>query len=149
MKHTLPPCSRTEVRKAKEITPELCGQSLRACEEAARRIRAASDELASAWTALGAGLAAGVSATDLLRRRAWCNVLELRLKERAHELEDARQGVDQLWKELLLSRRAQELFGRLLPKDPGGCGADSGFSHLARTALSLAAERRAAARLKK
>ena len=70
-------------------------------------------------------------------------MLELRLKEQTHALEAARQVVDRLWEDMLLAKRARELFNRYLKKDAGEtAGAESGFSVLARTAIALAAEHR-------
>lgn len=83
-------------------------QALRACEEAAARVRNASAELASCWSLLGEELATGTEATELLRTRAWCNVLELRLKEHASALEEARHNMDAVWREMMLATRDRE-----------------------------------------
>src|SRR5215831_12861247 len=91
------------VRQAKCSRKQDCELAMRACETAAARVKAAGDELAACWTALCHEIASGVSPTDLLRKRAWCNVLELRLKEQAHALEDARLGVDALWDDMMLT----------------------------------------------
>lgn len=82
--------------------------ALRACEEAADGVRAAGQELADCWTLLGHELAAGSEATDVLRTRAWCNVLELRLKERTSALEEARHNVDAVWRDMMLATRDRE-----------------------------------------
>jgi flagellar biosynthesis chaperone FliJ len=50
---------------------------------------------------------------DLLRARAWCNVLELRVKERAAVLEKARLAVDAVWKELMIATNEREGMDRL------------------------------------
>jgi flagellar export protein FliJ len=86
---------------------------LRACEEAATRLQGASTELTGAWTRLSAELAAGTTGVDLLRARAWCNVLELRVKERATVLETARHSVDSAWKDLISATREREVMDRL------------------------------------
>jgi flagellar biosynthesis chaperone FliJ len=86
-------------------TPQHCADVLRACEEAASRMKSTSDELAACWSALRGEISAGVTGTDLLRRRAWCNVLELRLKEHAHALEEARRGIDAVWRAMTRSDR--------------------------------------------
>jgi flagellar biosynthesis chaperone FliJ len=86
-----------------------CEQALRQCEEAAALVKSASDELAECWTTLGREISTGVSARELLRRRAWCNVLELRLKERAHALEEARHSIDAVWKEMMQSAQGREM----------------------------------------
>jgi flagellar biosynthesis chaperone FliJ len=136
-------CHRRQVRQPKEFTKQDYEQVLGECEAAARRIKAASSELAAAWTALCGEMSSGVSATDLLRKRAWCNVLELRLKEQSHALEDARQVVDRLWDDMLLSRRARELFTRFLKNDAEGqVNAEAGVSLLSRAASAIAAEHR-------
>lgn len=83
-------------------------EALRACEEAAARVKSAGDELSSSWTALGRDLTSGVTAMELLRTRAWCNVLELRLKERTGILEKARIAVDAVWHEMLKATRDRE-----------------------------------------
>lgn len=75
--------------------------ALRKCEEASARLKSASEELAACWTALGMEIATGGTRTELLRRRAWCNVLELRLKEKAAVLEKARHGLDEIWNQIM------------------------------------------------
>jgi hypothetical protein len=95
--------------KAREGAKQNCEQALRTCEEAAAKVKSASDELAACWSTLGREISTGVSATELLRRRAWCNVLELRLKEKALALEEARHGVDAVWKEMLQAARGRDL----------------------------------------
>jgi flagellar export protein FliJ len=86
--------------------------ALRACEEAAAQVKAAGAELSACWGTLGRELSAGVAAIDLLRTRAWCNVLELRLKERAASLEKARLAVDAVWHEMTLATRDREALDR-------------------------------------
>lgn len=91
-------------------------EALQACEQAAVRLKTASDELANCWSALCDKLSNGVNATDLLRTRAWCNVLELRLKDRAHELETARQDVDVVWREMMMATRDREALDKFHDK---------------------------------
>ncbi len=105
------------IRERKERVKPNCEEAVRLCEEAAARIQAAGDELAACWTTLARELATGTSATGLLRKRAWCNVLELRLRERAHALEEARLGVDAVWQEIMNAVRSRELLNRLLRKN--------------------------------
>jgi flagellar export protein FliJ len=90
--------------------------ALRACETAAARVQAASEELTGCWQTLSKKLSSGVAATELLRARAWCNVLELRLRERATILEQARFAVDAVWHEMLLASRERESLDRLHDK---------------------------------
>jgi hypothetical protein len=116
---------------------------MRACEDAAARVKAAGDELAACWTALCREIAAGVSPTDLLRKRAWCNVLELKLKEQAHALEDARHAVDAVWNDLMLTARARQLFQRFVRKNSAeSLSPDESLPLLVRTASALAAAHR-------
>ncbi len=89
---------------------------LRACEDAAARVKAAGDELSASWTTLGKELGAGVTAMELLRTRAWCNALELRLKERTSVLEQARLAVDAVWQEMLNATRDREALDRYYKK---------------------------------
>ena len=112
------PTRRTRViRERKERVKPNCEQAIRQCEEAAARIKAAGDELAACWTTLARELSTSTSATGLLRKRAWCNVLELRLRERAHALEAARLAVDAVWQEIMQAVRSRELLNRLLRKN--------------------------------
>src|SRR5579884_3934405 len=90
--------------------------SLRICEEAAARVQSASQELMSCWRDLTGKLSAGVSAVEFLRARAWCNVLELRLKERTVALEQARLKVDAVWQEMLIATRDRESLDRFHDK---------------------------------
>ena len=90
--------------------------ALRVCEEAARRVQTASNELTISWHELTSKLSAGVSAVEFLRSRAWCNVLELRLKERTAALEQARLKVDAVWQEMLVATRDRESIDRFEEK---------------------------------
>jgi flagellar export protein FliJ len=90
--------------------------ALRVCEEAAARVQSASAELTACWTTLRDKMSAGVVGLELLRARAWCNVLELRLKERAAALEQARLGVDAAWKAMLQATREREALDRYRDK---------------------------------
>ena len=87
-------------------------ESLRICEESAARVELASHELITGWRDLTGKLSAGVSAVEFLRARAWCNVLELRLKERTAALEQARLKVDAVWQEMLSATRDRESLDR-------------------------------------
>jgi len=91
-------------------------ESLRFCEESAAHVEAASRELMTCWRDLTGKLAAGVSAMEFLRARAWCNVLELRLKERTAALEQARLKVDAVWQEMLIATRDRESLDRFHDK---------------------------------
>ncbi len=57
---------------------------------------------------------------ELLRARAWCNVLELRVKERAAALEQARRAVDAVWHELMLATQEREGLDRLQDRQKAG-----------------------------
>jgi flagellar export protein FliJ len=91
-------------------------ESLRFCEAAAGRVETASQELMTCWRDLTGKLSAGVSAVEFLRARAWCNVLELRLKERTAALEQARLKVDAVWQEMLIATRDRESLDRFQAK---------------------------------
>jgi flagellar protein FliJ len=99
--------------QAEQTTRERYATTLRACEDAAARVQKASVELTDCWTGLCEKLAAGVNSGELLRSRAWCNVLELRVKERAAVLENARHAVDAVWQELMIATREREGLDRL------------------------------------
>lgn len=88
-------------------------QIIRQCESAAVRVKTAGEELAACWTALGLEMSIGGTRTELLRRRAWCNVLELRLKEKAEQLEQARHALDEVWSEIMQLSRGKEIAPRL------------------------------------
>jgi flagellar protein FliJ len=100
-------------QQAEESARERYAATLRACEEAAARVQQASVELTECWAGLCQKLASGVNSGELLRARAWCNVLELRVKERATALEKARHAVDAVWQELMLATREREGLDRL------------------------------------
>jgi flagellar export protein FliJ len=87
-------------------------EALRACEEAALLLQATSDELAAGWTSLCSDLAAGVTATKLVRTRAWCNVLESRQKELSAALDRARRAMDDAWREMMRATRDREALDR-------------------------------------
>jgi flagellar export protein FliJ len=88
-------------------------EALQFCEAAAVSVQSASQELMTCWHELTGKLSSGVSAVEFLRARAWCNVLELRLKERTTALEQARLKVDAVWQEMLLATRDRESLDRL------------------------------------
>ncbi|HWI59276.1 MAG TPA: flagellar export protein FliJ [Bacillota bacterium] len=100
-------------RHKEQAAQEHYAKAVRACEAAAARVQATSTELSACWTTLCEQLAAGVAGADLLRTRAWCNVLELRLKERTAALEQARLAVDAAMRELMLAAREREALDRL------------------------------------
>jgi flagellar biosynthesis chaperone FliJ len=150
MKTTRHTHTSRRAHEKKERTKAQYEQSLRACESAAARIKTAGEELAASWTALCLEISTGVSSTELLRKRAWCNVLELRLKEQAQALEQARLGVDALWDEMMLAARARELFNRYLRKSASDSLTGSeNLPLLARTASVIAAAHRRTTQLKK
>ncbi len=86
--------------------------ALRVCEEAAFQLHAASEELAAGWEALCQDLAAGVTATRLVRTRAWCSVLEARQQERDAALKAARQAMNTAWRDMMLAMRGREALDR-------------------------------------
>jgi flagellar export protein FliJ len=92
-------------------------EALRAAEDAAARLKTAADELNVSWATLGKDLATGVTAMELLRTRAWCNALELRVKERTGILEKARLGVDAVWQQMLAATRDRESLDRYYKKN--------------------------------
>lgn len=99
--------------QAEQIARERYAATLRACEEAAARVQQASQELTECWAGLCQKLAGGLPSGELLRARAWCNVLELRVKERAAALEQARHAVDAVWHELMRAARERDGLERL------------------------------------
>ena len=101
--------TRAKAKENSRPNPEL---AVRRCEEAAAQMKLASEELAACWTALTIEISNGASPTDLLRRRAWCNVLELRLRERTAALEAARKELDAVWKNVLSRARKHDLTHR-------------------------------------
>ena len=100
------------IRTLRERKEETCQQAfaraMRACEEAAFQLQAASGELTAGWDALCRDLASGVSATKLARTRAWCAVLEMRQKERAAALKAARHAMEVALREMLVATRDRE-----------------------------------------
>jgi len=100
-------------QQAEQSARERYAATLRACEAAAAQVQQASIELTECWTGLCQKLALGVASGELLRARAWCNVLELRVKERATALEKARHAVDAVWQELMFATREREGLDRL------------------------------------
>ena len=105
------------IRERRERVKPDCEEAIRKCEAAAALVKAAGDELADCWNTLALEISSGTSATGLLRKRAWCNVLELRLKERAHALEAARLAVDAVWMDIVSAVRGRDLLNRLLRRN--------------------------------
>jgi hypothetical protein len=150
MKTPPQPISRRPARPPRARRKPDCQEALRACEAAAARIKSAGDELAACWTALCRDISAGVPPTDLLRKRAWCNVLELRLKEQAHALEDARLAIDKVWGDMMQRAHAREVLSRFIRKSPvETLPTAESLPLLLRAAEVLAAARRPPASMKK
>jgi len=91
---------------------KMFADAMRACEEAAFAWHEASDALAQGWSSLCNELSAGVSATKLMRNRAWCSVLEHRQKQRSEALEQARRAMDAAWREMAAATRDREALDR-------------------------------------
>ena len=87
-------------------------EAMQACEEAAFELQEASEALAAGWTALCEELSSGVTATRLMRTRAWCSVLEHRQKQRVDLLNRARRAMDDSWREMMLATREREALDR-------------------------------------
>ncbi len=100
-------------QQAEQSARERYAATLRACEEAATGMQQASVELTECWAGLCEKLASGVNSGELLRARAWCNVLELRVNERGSALEAARHAVDAVWEQLMVATREREGLDRL------------------------------------
>ncbi|HLP77484.1 MAG TPA: flagellar export protein FliJ [Candidatus Paceibacterota bacterium] len=97
------------IREQKEQKAQkVFGDALRLCDDAAFQLKVASDELVAAWSALCHDMSTGVNAAQLARTRAWCNVLELRQKERAEALQHARRAMDAALKSMHLATRDRE-----------------------------------------
>lgn len=97
------------IREQKEQKAQkVFGDALRLCDEAASQLQAASDELVAAWNALCREMATGVNAAQHSKTRAWCNVLELRQKERAEALQQARRAMEAAMNQMLLATRDRE-----------------------------------------
>ena len=87
-------------------------EALRDCESAAGELHLASEELAAGWAMLCREMNNGAAASDLMRTRAWCNVLEGRQKECAAQLQAAQRVLDAMTRELMLARRDREALER-------------------------------------
>lgn len=84
------------------------GEAMRACDQASMQLRNATDELAAGWNVLCREISSGVNAEQLARSRAWCNVLELRQKERAEALQRAERAKEAAMHQMLLATRDRE-----------------------------------------
>jgi flagellar export protein FliJ len=97
------------LREQKEqVAQQRFAEAMRACEEAAFQLQAASDELAAGWSSLCEELSTGVTATKLLRTRAWCQVLEHRQKACVLALQHARRLMDDAWRDMMRATRDRE-----------------------------------------
>lgn len=110
--HSNPRSRSTRSNKSKAPRPD-SNVVIRKCEEAAAQMLAASEELMACWTALGIESSTGATTPELLRRRAWCNVLELRLREKTRQLEKARHEVDAIWDDIVSRARTRALAQRV------------------------------------
>lgn len=97
------------LREQKEQKAQkIFGEAKRACDDAALQLKSASDQLVQAWNSLCHDMSGGMNAAQLAKSRAWCNVLELRQKERAEVLQRARRAMDAAMKQMLLATRDRE-----------------------------------------
>jgi flagellar export protein FliJ len=87
-------------------------ETLRRSEEAALLLQVASEELAAGWDSLCQDLSVGAAASKLHRTRAWCNVLEIRQKQRDAALKAARLAMNDAWREMILATREREALDR-------------------------------------
>lgn len=94
------------LREQKEQkTQQAFGRAMRLHEEAALQLKAASEELLAGWNALCRETSTGTPASQLSRTRAWCNVLELRQRERAEALQRARRSMEAAMADMLAATR--------------------------------------------
>jgi len=91
-------------RKAQQAFAE----AMRTCEERAVQLQIASDELAAGWSAFCKDLSTGVPASKLVRTRGWCDVLELRQRERAAALQEARRTMSAALRAMMQATQARE-----------------------------------------
>ncbi len=84
------------------------GEAMRSYDNAVLQLKNASDELVAGWNALCREMSSGVNASQLTKSRAWCNVLELRQKERAEALQRAKRAMEAAMQEMLLATRDRE-----------------------------------------
>jgi flagellar export protein FliJ len=90
--------------------------AMRVCDEAAFQLKAASEELVAAWNAMCHEMSAGVNASQVTRSRAWCNVLELRQKERAAALQHAQRAMETAVQQMRLATRDREAIDKYRAK---------------------------------
>lgn len=97
------------IREQKEQKAQKAfGDAMRLYDDAAFQLQTASDELVAGWNALCREMGSGVHASQLTKTRAWCNVLELRQKERAEALQRAKRAMEAAMQQMLLATRDRE-----------------------------------------
>ncbi|MBC8095355.1 MAG: flagellar export protein FliJ [Akkermansiaceae bacterium] len=142
------------IREQKEQKAQKAfGDALRLCDEAAFQLQASSDELVAAWTTLCREVTKGVNASEIMRSRSWCNVLELRQKDHAEALQQAQRSMEAALLQMRLATRDREAIDNYHDKRRGvydlevqrdeqknldevglrRTGAGAGFSQLHRT----------------
>jgi len=84
------------------------GDAMRLYDDAAFQLKTASDELLAGWNALCHEMSSGTNASQLTKTRAWCNVLELRQKERAEAVQHAKRAMESAMQQMLLASRDRE-----------------------------------------
>jgi flagellar FliJ protein len=90
--------------------------ALRASNEAAARLDAATRELDAAWTALHEEVADNITAAKLHQTRAWCGELERRCEQLSAALKLSERLTREAWHEMLLATRDREALDRLREK---------------------------------
>ena len=77
-------------------------------DDAAFQLKTASEELLAGWNAFRQETSTGVDAMQLTRTRAWCNLLELRQKERAEAVQRAKKAMEASMREMMVATRDRE-----------------------------------------
>lgn len=107
---------RTLREQKEQKAQQTFGNAMRECDEAAFQLQTASDELVAAWNSFCREMSTGANASQITKSRAWCNVLELRQKERAEALQRAKRAMEAALKQMLLATRDREAIDKYRDK---------------------------------
>jgi flagellar export protein FliJ len=107
---------RTLRQQREHIAQQGYARTLVACDDAARGLQLAQQELQAGQRVLVQELQTGAVADRILNLRTWCTVLEIRCHERAAVLAEARRAAAEAFRQMTAAVRDRQVLDRFHEK---------------------------------
>jgi flagellar export protein FliJ len=91
-------------------------QALATSDLAAAKLQGIVNELANVYQSIVNSMATGLPGSQIMERRAWCSVLEVRRNEARAALEETRRAAEKAFKDMVLAVRDREAMDRFYEK---------------------------------